>query len=56
MASNTPYYNLPLFDTGDAANLRDNYNSAMNIIDQRLHILETKINLIYDYYTAKNND
>ena len=33
MASTTDNFNLPLYDTGDPANLRDQYNSAMGIID-----------------------
>lgn len=33
MASATDNFNLPLYDTGDPANLRDQYNSAMGIID-----------------------
>lgn len=28
------------------ANLRDQYNEAMRIIDQRIHILETRITLL----------
>lgn len=39
----TRFYDLPLFHDGDAANLRDKWNQAMQIIDQRMHIIETKI-------------
>lgn len=39
----TRFYDLPLFYDGDPANLRDKWNEAMNIIDQRMHIIETKI-------------
>lgn len=40
----TPYYNLPLFTSGDSANFRDKWNRAMSIIDQRMHIIENKAN------------
>ena len=36
MASTTDNYNLPLYDTGDPANLRDQYNNAMVIVDGEL--------------------
>lgn len=39
MASTTDNYNLPLYDTGDPANLRDQYNNAMGIIDGELKTL-----------------
>lgn len=39
----TRFYYLPLFYDGDPANLRDKWNEAMTIIDQRMHIIETKI-------------
>lgn len=41
----TPYYDLPLYEDNDPTNLRDGYNNAMLIIDQRLHIIETQLNL-----------
>lgn len=36
MASTTDNFNLPLYDTGDPANLRDQYNNAMGIVDSEL--------------------
>lgn len=36
MASATDNFNLPLYDTGDPANLRDQYNRAMGIVDSEL--------------------
>ena len=36
MASTTDNFNIPLYDTGDPANLRDQYNSAMGVIDDEL--------------------
>ena len=42
-SNTTRFYDLPLFFEGDPANLRDKWNEAMNIIDQRLHIIETRI-------------
>lgn len=36
----TPFYRLPLYDTGDLADLRDGYNEAMRIIDRTLHQLQ----------------
>ena len=36
MASTTDNFNIPLYDTGEPANLRDQYNNAMDIIDDEL--------------------
>lgn len=36
MTSTTDNFNLPLYDTGDPANLRDQYNSAVRSIDNEL--------------------
>lgn len=36
MTSTTENFNLPLYDTGDPANLRDQYNSAVKSIDNEL--------------------
>lgn len=44
---NTPFYNLPLYNDGDAANLRDQYNSAIIKIDKILNQLNTKINTLH---------
>lgn len=39
----TPYYSLPLYETGSVANLRDNYNSAMLAIDKKLHQIDIQL-------------
>lgn len=52
----TPYYLLPLYGEGSMANLRDQYNEAMRILDQRIHILETRITLLENAQKISNND
>lgn len=46
MAVETPFYHLPLYETGDLADLRDGYNAAMRIIDRTIHQMQvqTEIN------------
>lgn len=41
--SETPFYDLPLYETGSVANLRDDYNRAMQRIDQVLNSLDFRI-------------
>lgn len=41
MAKATTYYGLPLFDEGDPANLTDEFNRAMTLIDRQMHIIAT---------------
>lgn len=41
MASTTDNFNLDLYDTGDPANLNDQYNSAMHTIDDTLLTINT---------------
>ena len=41
MAKTTTYYGLPLFDDGDPANLTDEFNRAMTLIDRQMHIIAT---------------
>lgn len=43
MMDKTPYYNLPLYGTGTVANLRDDYNNAMILIDKKLHQIDVQI-------------
>ena len=42
MASQTPFYHLPLYETGDLADLRDGYNAAMRTLDCVLHQLKVQ--------------
>lgn len=42
MASQTPFYHLPLYETGDLADLRDKYNAAMHTLDRVLHQLKVQ--------------
>ena len=41
----TPFNNLPLYDTGSVADLRDAYNLSMQLIDKTLHQLEIQIQM-----------
>ena len=49
----TPYIQLPLYDTGSVADLRDAYNRSMQIIDKRLHQLEIQIQIHHATDTRK---
>lgn len=42
MAAETPFYHLPLYETGDLADLRDGYNAAMRIIDRTIHQMQVQ--------------
>lgn len=42
MDDTTPYNKLPLYTTGSVADLRDNYNRAMQLIDKKLHQLDVQ--------------
>lgn len=42
MATETPFYHLPLYETGDLADLRDGYNEAMRIIDRTIHQMQVQ--------------
>nr|DAG13236.1 MAG TPA: hypothetical protein [Bacteriophage sp.] len=42
MATTTPFYHLPLYETGDLADLRDKYNAAMRIIDRTMHQMQVQ--------------
>ncbi|WP_298049167.1 hypothetical protein [uncultured Bifidobacterium sp.] len=39
----TAYYSLPIYEDADSFDLRDGYNEAMRILDQKLHQLDFKI-------------
>jgi hypothetical protein len=41
----TPFNNLPLYDTGSVADLRDAYNRSMQLIDKKLHQLDIQIQI-----------
>lgn len=45
MDDTTPYNKLPLYTTGTVADLRDNYNRAMQLIDKKLHQLNVQIQI-----------
>lgn len=49
----TPHYDLPLYDTGDVADLRDAYNRSMRLIDKKLHQLDIQIQLHHATDTNK---
>lgn len=55
MASTTDNFNLDLYDTGDPANLNDQYNASMNTIDKTmLTISGTASNALNTANEAKN--
>ena len=45
MDDTTPYNKLPLYTTGSVADLRDNYNRAMQLSDKKLHQLDVQIQI-----------
>lgn len=47
MATETPFYHLPLYETGDLADLRDGYNAAMRIIDRTIHQMQVQAEINY---------
>ena len=49
--TNTPFNNLPLYDTGSVADLRDAYNRSMQLIDKKLHQLDIQIQI---HHTTDN--
>lgn len=50
---NTPFNNLPLYDTGSVADLRDAYNRSMQLIDKKLHQLDIQIQIHHTADTRK---
>lgn len=51
--TNTPFNNLPLYDTGSVADLRDAYNRSMRLIDKKLHQLDIQIQLHHTTNTTR---
>ena len=49
----TPFIQLPLYDTGSVADLRDAYNSSMQLIDKKLHQLDIQIQMHHATDTRK---
>lgn len=49
----TPYNNLPLYDTGSVADLRDAYNRSMQLIDKKLHQLDIQIQIHHATNTSE---
>lgn len=47
MATETPFYHLPLYESGDLADLRDEYNAAMRIIDRTIHQMQVQAEINY---------
>lgn len=43
--STTPFMQLPLYDTGSVADLRDAYNRSIQLIDKKLHQLDIQIQI-----------
>lgn len=55
MASETPFYQLPLYETGDPADLRDGYNAAMRILDRVIHQLKVQEEINHPTNLRKGN-
>lgn len=51
--STTLYNQLPLYDTGSVADLRDAYNRSMQLIDKQLHQLDIQIQIHHTTDTSK---
>lgn len=49
----TPFIQLPLYDTGSVADLRDAYNRSMQLIDKKLHQLDIQIQIHHTTGTRK---
>lgn len=43
--STTTFMQLPLYDTGSVADLRDAYNRSIQLIDKKLHQLDIQIQI-----------
>lgn len=55
MASQTPFYHLPLYETGDLADLRDGYNAAMRTLDHVIHQLKVQEEINHPTNLGKDN-
>lgn len=51
----TPYNNLPLYDNGTVADLRDAYNRSMQLIDKKLHQLKVQEEINHPTNLRKDN-
>lgn len=49
----TPFNQLPLYDTGSVADLRDAYNRSMQLIDKKLHQLDIQIQIHHTTNTSE---
>lgn len=49
----TTFIQLPLYDTGSIADLRDAYNRSMQLIDKKLHQLDIQIQMHHATDTRK---
>ena len=55
MASQTPFYHLPLYETGDLADLRDEYNAAMRTLDRVIYQLKIQEEINHPTNLKKGN-
>lgn len=55
MATETPFYHLPLYETGDLADLRDEYNAAMRTLDRVIHQLKVQAEINHPTTLRKDN-
>lgn len=55
MATETPFYHLPLYETGDLADLCDGYNAAMRTLDRVIHQLKVQEEINHPTNLRKDN-
>lgn len=55
MSTETPFYHLPLYETGDLADLRDGYNAAMRIIDRAIHQMQVQAEINHPQTIRQEN-
>lgn len=55
MATETPFYQLPLYETNDLADLRDGYNAAMRTLDRVIHQLKVQEEINHPTNLKKGN-
>lgn len=55
MATETPFCHLPLYETGDLADLRDGYNAAMRALDRIIHQIKVQEEINHPTNLRKDN-
>lgn len=55
MSTETPFYHLSLYESGDLADLRDGYNEAMRIIDRTMHQMQVQAEINHPQTTIRKD-